>query len=397
MAGFHNRESSKRRMLSVAVDKVRRFASSTNKWTYVEKFFLAPVRRIMPGLGHRAGSPTYDDRVRAERAHYSDALEVNDLPPIFHYWSNRHLGPLLAEFGVERIEDWFALPFVECIATQTGSHAVFASIGAGNCDTEVRIAKRMKDLGAEHFTLECLDLNVDMLARGKALAEAEGVAEHLRFTETDLNAWRPVRAYAGIMANQSLHHLVNLENLFDQIRIAMYAGGLFVVSDMIGRNGHMRWPEAITPLQEFWGELPDRYRYNLQLRRQEEMFEDWDCSNEGFEGIRAQDILPLLLERFHFHKYVGFGNIIDVFVDRSFGHHFDAGLPWDRDFIDRVHACDERGFAEGALTPTHMFAVLSMEPSPSPRHARGLTPEASVRNVSGLRADSARVARHSHR
>jgi hypothetical protein len=48
----------------------------------------------------------------------------------------------------------------------------------------------------------------------------------------------------------------------------------------------------------------------------------------------------------------------DPFVDRSFGHNFDVDDEWDRAFIDEVHARDEAGFAQGTLTPTHMFAVL---------------------------------------
>jgi len=34
----------------------------------------------------------------------------------------------------------------------------------------------------------------------------------------------------------------------------------------------------------------------------------WDCSKQGFEGIRAQDILPLLVKKFSFRSFLGFGN-----------------------------------------------------------------------------------------
>ena len=80
---------------------------------------------------------------------------------------------------------------------------------------------------------------------------------------------------------------------------------------MIGRNGHQLWPEALEIVHEFWRQLPERYRYNRALKRYEELYENWDCSLESFEGIRAQDILPLLLEYFHFQLFVGCGNVID--------------------------------------------------------------------------------------
>ena len=49
----------------------------------------------------------------------------------------------------------------------------------------------------------------------------------------------------------------------------------------------------------------------------EEQYENWDCSEEGFEGIRAQDILKLLNKNFYFKKFLAYGNLIDIFIDRN--------------------------------------------------------------------------------
>ena len=46
--------------------------------------------------------------------------------------------------------------------------------------------------------------------------------------------------YDAVIANQSLHHVTNLEGLFDAIRHSLHPTGVFVTSDMIGRNGHDR-------------------------------------------------------------------------------------------------------------------------------------------------------------
>ena len=79
---------------------------------------------------------------------------------------------------------------------------------------------------------------------------------------------------------------------------------------------------------------------------------------ESFEGIRSQDILPLLLDHFHFRLFFGFANVIDPFVDRSFGHNFDATAPWDRAFIDAVQERIEKEMVSGRIKPTHMLAVV---------------------------------------
>jgi hypothetical protein len=117
----------------------------------------------------------------------------------------------------------------------------------------------------------------------------------------------------------------------------------------------------------------------VQLRRHEELHEYWDCSIAGFEGIRAQDILPLLLVRFEFELFIGYGNLVDPFIDRSFGPHFDANAAWDRDFIDRVHARDEAEMLAGRITPTHRIAVMRRRPYDGPRlHREGLPAHACV-------------------
>lgn len=330
-------------------------------------------------INQAAQREAYDRKVRQELDAYQDRTNVHDLPRIFHYWLNTHIRPLCEAAGFVSVEEFFVLELLASAAVTQSTRPRFLSLGAGNCDTEVAVATLLRDRGCRGFTLECLELNPAMLARGRQMAAERGVAEHLRFTAGDFNVWTAPAFYDGVMANQALHHVVELEHLFDEVRWGLHAGGRFVISDIIGRNGHQRWPEALALVHRFWQELPAAKRYNLLLQRHEELYDNWDCSAEGFEGVRAQDILPLLLERFHCAKFVAFGNVIDIFVDRAFGHHFDPAQPWDRDFIDRLHAADEAGFADGTLTPTHMFGVFTKDPVSRPHVARGLTPHASVR------------------
>lgn len=321
----------------------------------------------------------YRIKLTTEKGVYKDADDVNALPPIYHYWSNTHIRPMFEEFGFSNPDEFFAKCLRESAEACDDDFPVFISIGAGNCDTEVRVATLLRQAGLSRFVLECLDMNPHMLQRGRDMAEREGVAEHLSFTVGDFNTWKAGRRYAGALANHSLHHVVNLEELFDGIKTALSPRGYFITSDMIGRNGHQRWPEALHEVHRFWQELPAEHRYNRQLKRHEELYENWDCSFEGFEGVRSQDILPCLLERFDFHLFIAFSNVVDVFVDRSFGHNFKADQDRDRALIDRIHAFDEQALASGLLTPTHMMAVMTSQPCPQHLRSRGLTPESCVR------------------
>jgi SAM-dependent methyltransferase len=321
----------------------------------------------------------YQARIDAETAIFNEQVNVHDLPEIFHYWSNAYLRPKLETFGFSNPDQFFAEFLQRAYADAETRPVRFVSIGAGNCDTEVRIARLLIERGIVDFTLECLELNPTMLERGRALALEHGVAAQVLPQQGDFNRWKPTRAYAAVIANQSLHHVSNLEGLFDAVGRSLSSRGRFITSDMIGRNGHQRWPEALAIVQEFWSELPEARRYNLQLQRQERKFLDWDCAQAGFEGIRAQDILPLLIERFDFEFFLGYANVIDPFVDRSFGHHFDANSAADRAFIDRIHARDEAEILAGRIKPTHVFAVLRKNYQGETAHWAHLTPDFCVR------------------
>jgi GT2 family glycosyltransferase/2-polyprenyl-3-methyl-5-hydroxy-6-metoxy-1,4-benzoquinol methylase/glycosyltransferase involved in cell wall biosynthesis len=326
-----------------------------------------------------ANDDAYKLKIQQELAIYEKQVNVHDLPEIYHYWSNRYLAPIFHEAGFSTIAEFFSSNLFAA-ATRTGNaHAHFVSVGSGNCDLEVTVARNLVDAGFSSFTLECLEINSVMLARGKEIAKSNGVFENMKFVEADFNTWVSGKKYDGVMANQSLHHVTRLEHLFDQIKTSLHENGSFVISDMIGRNGHQRWPEAMEIVNKYWSELPQSYKFNVLLNRLETEYENWDCSKEGFEGIRAQDVLPLLLQRFQCEKFIGFGNAIDIFVDRCFGHNFNIESEWDKSFIDRVHSEDESEILSGNLKPTHMIAVFVRTLNYPVYMSRGLDPACSVR------------------
>jgi SAM-dependent methyltransferase len=323
---------------------------------------------------------SYQARVSAEIATFENDIAVHNLPEIFHYWSNKYLLPTITPFGFIHPDDFFIRQMAKIIEKNGSRRAAFISIGAGNCDTEVRVAQGLIALGHENFSIDCLDLNSAMLARGVELARQHGLETYVVPVEGDFNRWQPARPYDAVIANQSLHHVLDLEHLFDSIASAIApADGVLITSDMIGRNGHQRWPEALSIVEEYWKTLPDKYKFNQQLKRLETTFVNWDCATDGFEGIRAQDILPLLSQRFHFDLFVPFANVIAPFVDRSFGHNFDVNSEADRAFIDQVHARDDAEIRAGHIKPTQMFAVLSLDARRPMQCIDGLTPEFCTR------------------
>ncbi len=344
-----------------------------------------PITLEMPKNRASPAISNYDSRIAAEIATFEHDEVVHNLPEIFHYWSNKYLLPMIQPFGFIHPDDFFIKQLAKAMPSDAAQPARFISIGAGNCDTEVRVAQGLIAMGINHFTIECVELNPTMLERGRALAAATGLHDHVLPIEGDFNKWVPTQPYNAVMANQSLHHVLELEQLFDAVHAAIQpSNGVLITSDMIGRNGHMRWPEALSIVEEYWLTLDEKYKKNRQLKRVELDFVNWDCSAQGFEGIRAQDILPLLNQQFHFDLFIPFGNVVAPFVDRSFGPNFDINNADDRAFIDAVHARDEAEIASGRIKPTQMFAVLSADFSRPSLHRGQLTPAFCERAVCGF-------------
>jgi SAM-dependent methyltransferase len=251
-------------------------------------------------------------------------------------------------------------------------------VGSGDCAVELDVVRALLARGYTQLTLVCTDISEGALARGRDAVRGSELEKCVQFLAHDINRGLPPGEFDAVIANQSLHHVVGLEALYDSIRVRLAGGGVFVVSDMIGRNGHQRWPEARAVLEPFWAELPDSHKHHALLNRLEREFQDWDCSKEGFEGIRAEEVLPELLKRFHARSFLAWGNIIDVFIDRGFGHNFRAREDWELRFIDRVHEADAAAIAAGTIPPTHLLASFQVAPCEC-THAVGMAPADALR------------------
>ncbi|ROZ79133.1 class I SAM-dependent methyltransferase [Ramlibacter sp. WS9] len=341
--------------------------------------FVASVR---PLLVEPSPKRSYASKLAAEIRTFEGVEKVANLPEIHGYWAGKYVKPMLEKFDFTNDTEFLLKHADEVLRVAAGRPTRIINLGSGNCEVEVKLARSLLDKGHSNFTIECVDLNAAMLGRGKKLAQDAGVDGLLRFTATDINKIRLEGAYDVVIASHALHHFVALEHIFKEIKTHLRPDGYFLAHDMIGRNGHMRWPEALEVVHSFWSELPERCRYNNLLRRHEPLYINFDCSTEGFEGIRAQDILPLLVEHFDFALFVPFGNVIDIFVDRCFGHNFDPTDGWATDFIDRVQAKDEELIHAGKITPTHMFAAMKIGKVEQPRFHMHLTPQFCVRNAS---------------
>jgi hypothetical protein len=187
------------------------------------------------------------------------------------------------------------------------------------------------------------------------------LSQYFTPVEADLNKIQVDGEFDMIMANHALHHIEGLETLFQYSKDHLNPRGIFATCDMIGRNGHMRWAETAAVISALWPYLSVEQRYHAQLQRMTDKFVDHDCSNEGFEGIRAQDILPLLLNYFKPYKFFGTGGFIDVLIDRGFGHGYDVNSETDVAFIRFISDLNEIMLDAGVVKPTWTMSYFTKD------------------------------------
>ena len=307
---------------------------------------------------------SYESRIQKQIAQFQNLDTLKKLPPVYQYWTQKYIVPILTEvFGVRNAVSLYATQFAQAIARQPRTRRIL-SIGAGDCQLEIAIAKHLRQREVEGFIIDCTDLSGLRLERGQDLARQEGVSDFLDFLEVDLNTWLTTRTYAGVIAHHTLHHIMELETLFARLLDRLDDQGVFVSIDMIGRNGHLRWPETLAWMNKIWAFLPDRYKFNHQFEKLIDPYLNWDCSTRSFEGIRAQDILPLLRTSFSFTHFFAIGGLIDIFVERGYGHNYDINSKTDLGLIDFIHELNVTLIDHDIVKPTMMFAVMQKKSTP---------------------------------
>lgn len=300
----------------------------------------------------------YNERTKREIEVYQNDIDVHDLPSSAHYINNNFLlNEIRKNTSLSRFDELF-YSTVELCESKYNVVKVLC-IGSGNCDIEVNYA--FNTPADVQFT--CMDINPAMLDRGKRNAASLKIDfSRIKFLVEDVNTCcLPKDEYNIVFISQALHHFVELEHIFEEIKKTLVSDGYFIVNDIIGRNGHLIYENTFLLLNKLWQQLP--YEFKLH-NRQQQYFKNriqWDCSTESFEGIRAEDILPLLCKNFNFQVFVPFYTIIQYFIDRDFGGNFDPDKSYDRAILEYVYNLDIYCLKNKLLAPTQMWGVLRLK------------------------------------
>ena len=218
------------------------------------------------------------------------------------------------------------------------------SLGSGHCGHELAMAQRLRCA----YEITCTDINPELFIEARKRAQERSLS--LRFEVEDLNFIRIAPGYYDlIFAHAVLHHVINLEILFDQIACGLTGGGILQLVEVIGKNKRLLWEENERFANVILAALPVKVTQGAKVQVTEE---------EGMEGIRQEQILPILRERFDaLYEYTHGAFMRYICTDERFGRYFNPEHELSRRYLDLLIDIDKSTVRNGILRPLEIWGV----------------------------------------
>jgi SAM-dependent methyltransferase len=289
----------------------------------------------------------YAQLIEEEKAHFSDVVVTDELKEggahankSWDYYFQR-VGNVIAKNGFANLADYLCQ-----IAPSMNRPLEILSLASGYCGHEIELARKM----TRPYKLTCTELNEDIFERARSVAKTEGLA--MSFEAADLNfIWIEPKRYDLIFAHAAIHHVINLEHLFEQIAGGLSPTGIFHLVEVVGKNRKLIWDENERYANALLDLIPDELIRGIRISVPQEAV--------GMEGIRQEEILPLL--RKHFspifeHRHGAFMRIICT-VYPDLGLALDPQKNESRRYLDFLIDSDDCSVRYGILRPLEIWGV----------------------------------------
>lgn len=336
------------------------------------KRIIAFSARVLPASASRLV------RALAERVAFNltPQYQSDTLPPIFRYWAALFLAPSASRMGISSPEGLF-LEHVRSRFLATGETVNVLSVGTGACSMEIALAAQLEAEGIR-ATFLCIDFNSGLMRKAATAAREHGMGNSMVFQTMDCNQPFELPGQHVIIVNQFFHHVTALEILCRSLRRSLAPDGVLLSSDIVGRNGHMLWPDVEVLVQHAWSSLPATKRHDRHFNSESKRYRPIDHSAYSNEGVRAQDVVGCLLAEFDFELFFTFGGAIMPFVERRVGFNFDPEDPEDRAWIAALQHDDAQALANARYPASNMICVLRHRDCVSQVLHEPVTPEQHV-------------------
>jgi 2-polyprenyl-3-methyl-5-hydroxy-6-metoxy-1,4-benzoquinol methylase len=165
----------------------------------------------------------------------------------------------------------------------------------------------------------------------QAILAAQREGQNCTYEVQDLNDLSLTEnSYDLVVAQTSLHHVLRLEHVMDQVAKSLTPGGVFWVHDYIGESQFQFSDERLEIMNDLLSLLPESLTLNHFTKKPVKRVNRREPGElvSPFESIRSGEIKPLLMERFE---------VLAMHEESSFMHRI-AGLGMKQNFVADANA-----------------------------------------------------------
>lgn len=308
------------------------------------------MKKILDDYEYRLKSEAKHFSAEAEKAHAgSDKVErFSPRIPAFDE-AMRLYQAVFYEKMPHMALDRYVLDFAT--SKQQDTHIV--SLGCGTADWEIKLVEK-----SEKINMDLVEINPDLLKYVKNYSEKRKLKVNAIIQDVNRLKLEP-SSYDFVIVRSSLHHFVELEHVFEEIKRGLKPSGLFLVmGEVIGRNGQLLYKETREKINDIMKILPEKFRLNHHTNNTDKIFPDIDYAKDSFEAIRSEDIYPLIIKYFSAVEHIAFDTIISYLLDFRYGPNYDINRNLDKSIIELIVNLDMYYLENKILKPTALFGIF---------------------------------------
>ncbi|MGO9685170.1 MAG: class I SAM-dependent methyltransferase [Beijerinckiaceae bacterium] len=176
----------------------------------------------------------------------------------------------------------------------------------------------------------------------------------------------PEATYDAIFAVSSVHHVSNLENLFQQCRKALKTNGLMFLDEYIGPTQFQTSPMITELINRLLAALPARYRKSLFANDGSTIDRYMPSPVEHFlktdpsEAIRSAEIIDILKRWFDIVEFRPYGGAIQHMLFSGITGNFDENSETDAALLNIIAMFEETLEKHGVIASD--FAAIVARP-----------------------------------
>ncbi len=228
------------------------------------------------------------------------------------------------------------------------------------CSGAARIEADFASRAGPSVEWSLLDINPDLL---RMASEQFAPELKLDLIEANVNELSfNDEKWDVIMCVSAMHHVVELERLMEFCHRSLNPDGEFwSLGEYVGRNGNRLWPDALAEANSILMDLPEKYRRNRNTSQVDTEMPTNDYSVGCFEGIRSEDIEPLLDRWFVPVDVYRRNCFLWRLLNQAYCDNYDLNENKDREWIYRMVEREMAHFRKGGRA-TELFGIYRPRP-----------------------------------